>query len=125
MAKMKVHELAKELGINSKEIIETLANTEYAGKVAQSNLEDAAQEIVRNKFKKAAQNTDAPKAEEGQSEAASGDAKAEDSPARPKKKSSITAVFNAQYSKQGGGNRRPDGKRPQDGKRGEAPRLRT
>ena len=28
MAKMKVHELAKELEINSKDIIETLANTE-------------------------------------------------------------------------------------------------
>ena len=42
MAKMKVHELAKELEINSKDIIETLANTEYAVKAAQSNVEDAA-----------------------------------------------------------------------------------
>ena len=53
MAKMKVHELAKELDINSKDIIGTLADTEYAVKGATSNVEDAAQEIIRNKFKKA------------------------------------------------------------------------
>ena len=126
MAKMKVHELAKELGINSKDIIETLTNTEYAVKAAQSNVEDAAQEIVRKKFQKAAAPApkaepvkEAPKAEPTPApapvaEAPKADAPAEEAP-KPKKKN-ITAVFNAQYSKQGGG-RRPDGRRPQDGRR--------
>ena len=54
MAKIKVHELAKELGINSKDIIETLADTDFAVKAAQSNVEDAAQDIVRKKFGKGA-----------------------------------------------------------------------
>ena len=123
MAKMKVHELAKELGINSKDIIETLTNTEYAVKAAQSNVEDAGQEIVRKKYGKTA--APAPKAEpapvqeapkaEPAPESAAEAPKAEEAP-KPKKKN-ITAVFNAQYSKQGGGNRRPDGRRPQDGRR--------
>ena len=159
MAKMRVHELAKELEIKSQEIIESLSGTEYEIKSASSNIDDAAQEIIRKKYKKAA----APKAEEKapaekavpKAEKASADkksaekapevkaapakaeekkeapeAKAEGSKAaeaeheRPKKKSSITAVFNAQYSKQGaphGNNRRPNqgakSGRPQDGRR--------
>ena len=159
MAKMRVHELAKELEIKSQEIIESLSCTEYEIKSASSNIDDAAQEIIRKKYKKAA----APKAEEKapaekavpKAEKASADkksaekapevkaapakaeekkeapeAKAEGSKAaeaeheRPKKKSSITAVFNAQYSKQGaphGNNRRPNqgakSGRPQDGRR--------
>ena len=126
MAKMKVHELAKELGINSKDIIETLTNTEYAVKAAQSNVEDAGQEIIRKKFgkttapaPKAEPVQEAPKAapavEAPKAEAPKEEATAEEAP-KPKKKN-ITAVFNAQYSKQGGGNRRPDGRRPQDGRR--------
>jgi translation initiation factor IF-2 len=159
MAKMRVHELAKELEIKSQEIIESLSGTEYEIKSASSNIDDAAQEIIRKKYKKAA----APKAEDKapaekavpKAEKASADkksaekapevkaapakaeekkeapeAKAEGSKAaeaeheRPKKKSSITAVFNAQYSKQGaphGNNRRPNqgakSGRPQDGRR--------
>lgn len=159
MAKMRVHELAKELEIKSQEIIESLSGTEYEIKSASSNIDDAAQEIIRKKYKKAA----APKAEEKapaekavpKAEKASADkksaekapevkaapakaeekkeapeAKAEGNKAaeaeheRPKKKSSITAVFNAQYSKQGaphGNNRRPNqgakSGRPQDGRR--------
>ena len=125
MAKIKVHELAKELGINSKDIIETLTNTEYAVKAAQSNVEEAGQDIVRKKFGKVA--APAPKAEPVQeapkaapaveapkAEAPKAETSAEEAP-KPKKKN-ITAVFNAQYSKQGGGNRRPDGRRPQDGR---------
>jgi len=116
MAKIKVHELAKELGINSKDIIETLTNTEFAVKAAQSNVEDGGQEIIRKKFGKAAE--PAPKAEPvveaPKAEAPKAEAAAEEAP-KPKKKN-ITAVFNAQYSKQGGG-RRPDGRRPQDGRR--------
>ncbi len=129
MAKMKVHELAKELKINSKDIIETLANTEYAVKAAQSNVEDAAQDIVRKKFQKSAPapkaepvKAEEPKVEDPKAEAPKTEASAEE--AKPKKKN-ITAVFNAQYSKQGGGmrsnnnNRRPNGQGRPDQRQGE------
>ena len=118
MAKMRVYDLAKELGIESKQIIETLNTTEYAVKAASSNIDDPAQDIVRKKFGKsaAAENTAKAQNKENVSESkpaqkpqaneqnkpAEG-AKTENAEQRPKKKSSITAVFNAQYSKQGGG----------------------
>lgn len=54
MAKMRVYDLAKELGIESKQIIETLNTTEYAVKAASSNIDDPAQDIVRKKFGKSA-----------------------------------------------------------------------
>ncbi|MCI7106997.1 MAG: translation initiation factor IF-2 [Agathobacter sp.] len=116
MAKMRVHELAKELNIKSQDIIDTLSTTEYAVKSASSGIDDAAQSLVRSKFgkesdqkpKNKANNQvkeQSPKAEEKKSAP-----KTEDGKGRPKKKSSITAVFNAQYSKQSrrpgqGGNR--------------------
>ena len=61
MAKMKVHELAKELEIESKVIVELLKGTEYEVKAAQSSVEDAAQDLVRAKYGKKA--APAPKAE--------------------------------------------------------------
>ncbi|MCM1282176.1 MAG: translation initiation factor IF-2 [Roseburia sp.] len=176
MAKMRVHELAKELEIKSQEIIDLLESTEHAVKSASSNVEDVAQKMVREHFGKGktqaspgkeqtskeqpsaqAQTSKeqpsaqaqqpkkeaAPKKEGGEKEAAAkeqakkapgtkeaspkeaapkggqerrGNGKKEsaspkelsskkegeksDSKDRPKKKSSITAVFNAQYSKQ-------------------------
>ena len=119
MAKIKVHELAKELGINSKDIIETLTNTEYAVKAAQSNVEEAAQDIVRKKFQKASESVaEAPKAEPVKEEPK---AEAVTEEAKPKKKN-ITAVFNAQYSKQGGNNRNGN-RRPQDGRRPQGDRT--
>ena len=130
MAKMRVYDLAKELGIESKQIIETLNTTEYAVKAASSNIDDPAQNIVRKKFGKsaAAENTAKAQNKENESESKPAEnktaapenkpaqkpqaneqnkpaegAKTENAEQRPKKKSSITAVFNAQYSKQGGG----------------------
>ena len=144
MAKMRVYDLAKELGIESKQIIETLNTTEYAVKAASSNVDDPAQEIVRKKFgksaapEKKAQNKEnatenkpadnkaaAPENKPVQKQQANEQTKsAENAEQRPKKKSSITAVFNAQYSKQGnnrGGNnnRRPGNgdRRPGNGER--------
>ena len=144
MAKMRVYDLAKELGIESKQIIETLNTTEYAVKAASSNVDDPAQEIVRKKFgksaapEKKAQNKEnatenkpadnkvaAPENKPVQKQQANEQTKStENAEQRPKKKSSITAVFNAQYSKQGnnrGGNnnRRPGNgdRRPGNGER--------
>ena len=145
MAKMRVHEFAKELEIKSQEVIECLSGTEYEVKSANSNIEDAAQELVRKKYKKTAEvkaeakpaepkqestpqtkAAEAPKAEAPKAEAkpAAETKQALESAERPKKKSSITAVFNAQYSKQGAshGGKRPAGgqqrnQRPNDGRR--------
>ena len=102
MAKMRVHELAKELNIKSQDIIELLSTTDYAVKSASSGIEDAAQAVVRNKFSKKEDTKPAANAEKAVTKAE--DAKTEEGKERPKKKSSITAVFNAQYSKQ---SRRP------------------
>ena len=130
MAKMRVHELAKELNIKSQEIIDALSTTEYAVKSASSGLEDDAQKVVRSKFTKkdaapkAAPKAEekaapAPKAEEQKSTPKTEEKKAEDGKERPKKKSSISAVFNAQYSKQsrrpgqgGNGNNRGNNRGP-------------
>ena len=144
MAKMRVYDLAKELGIESKQIIETLNTTEYAVKAASSNVDDPAQEIVRKKFGKSAAQEKKAQNKENATENKPADNKAaapenkpvqkpqaneqtksaENAEQRPKKKSSITAVFNAQYSKQGnnrGGNnnRRPGNgdRRPGNGER--------
>lgn len=130
MAKMRVHELAKELNIKSQEIIDALSTTEYAVKSASSGLEDDAQKVVRSKFikkddaPKAAPKAEekaasAPKAEEKKATPKTEEKKAEDGKERPKKKSSISAVFNAQYSKQsrrpgqgGNGNNRGNNRGP-------------
>jgi len=140
MAKMRVHELAKELDIKSTDIIETLNGTDYEVKSASSGVDDAAQDIVRKKYAKtsaAPSKTEEPKAEASKTEAPKAEAPkaAEEAPKknifrtpapnsddrRPKKKSSISAVYNAQYSK----DRKPrpgqgkDGQRREDGQRGD------
>lgn len=50
MAKMKVHELAKELDRKSKELIDFLQAKGYEVKVAQSSIEDEAIALVRKEF---------------------------------------------------------------------------
>lgn len=51
MAKMKVHELAKELGIQSKDIITYLNGKGMEVKAAQSSIEDEAIALVRGQYK--------------------------------------------------------------------------
>jgi len=130
MAKMRVHELAKELEIESKNVIEFLKGTEYEVKSAQSGVEDAAQDMVRKNFGKKVETpkveAPAPKAEAPKAEKPAADGESKE---RPKKKASIAAVFNPQYSKQqqrrpGGPNgqqrrpgARPDGERRPQGDR--------
>ena len=63
MAKMKVHELAKELDKQSKDILTFLQEKGIEGKVAQSALEEDAVNMVCKKFGKAeAPKVEAPKA---------------------------------------------------------------
>ena len=104
MAKMRVHELAKELNIESKIVVEYLSTTEYAVKTATSGIDETAQDMVRKKFGKTTETKSETKIE---TKEAKQNVKQESKPItegetkeRPKKKSSISAVFNAQYSKQ-------------------------
>ena len=126
MAKMRVHELAKELNIKSQDILDKLKNTKFDGKSASSNMEDEAQALIRGAFAKETKSAaDAKKPEA----AKTGAEKPADGKERPKKKSSITAVFNAQYSKQsrkpangnnnnrGNGNGNGNNRRREDNKR--------
>ena len=125
MAKMRVHELAKELNIKSQDILDKLKNTKFDGKSASSNMEEEAQALIRGAFSKEAK----PAADVKTEVAKAGATKTADGKERPKKKSSITAVFNAQYSKQsrkpangnnnnrGNGNGNGNNRRREDNKR--------
>ena len=56
MAKMRVHELAKELNIKSQDVIDTLNGTQFAVKNVQNGLEggtaNCAKEVRKNRSKK-------------------------------------------------------------------------
>ena len=119
MAKMRVHELAKELDIESKSIVEFLKGTEYEVKSVQSGIEDAAQDMVRKNFGKKAETpkVEVPKEEAPKAEAPKTEGEVKE---RPKKKASIAAVFNPQYSKQQP-QRRPGGPNGQQRKPGARP----
>ena len=95
MAKMKVHELAKELDIQSKDVITFLTGKGVEVKAAQSSIEDDAIEMVRKKFGKApakaeapAKKEEAPKAPAPKAEAPKADGNAEP----PKKKKKIIII---------------------------------
>ena len=85
MAKMRVHELAKELNIKSQDILDKLKNTKFDGKSASSNMEDEAQALIRGAFAKETKSAaDAKKPEA----AKTGAGKPADGKERPKKKPS-------------------------------------
>ena len=52
MAKMRVHELAKELNIKSQEVIDTLNGTQFAVKNVQSGLEDGHSKLYERSTRK-------------------------------------------------------------------------
>ena len=147
MAKVRIYEIANELNIQSKDVIEFLKEKNIVKKTASSAIEDDVIDMVKKKFnggKADSPKTETEKKKEESSkniqakgaapenETKKGDAarpvKAEaDKPEtgkqeteRPRKKSSITAVFNPQNSKtaprrparpQGERNNRPQGER--------------
>ena len=57
MGKLKVHELAKELGMQSKELVDKLTNMGYDVKSHLSTLEDSEVKEIKNKMKKDDSNT--------------------------------------------------------------------
>jgi translation initiation factor IF-2 len=140
MAKMRVHELAKELNIDSKEVMTILKGTEYEVKTSSNSIEEEVQNFVRGKLSREKEKQEIPKAKTAKPEQTKQDGKQEQpkgeqtkqaeaaKPERPKKKASISAVFNPQNSKQMGGKRqgyhtnagaRPQGARPQGAKTAE------
>ncbi|MCI8634894.1 MAG: translation initiation factor IF-2 [Eubacterium sp.] len=112
MAKVKVYELAKELNINSKDIISFLSEKKIEVKSHMSNLEEDSIALIRGKYeKKETKAITKPESETKPQKENQAAAPVE----RPKKKSSITAVFNPQNSQQG--LKRQPRKRPRDRER--------
>ena len=138
MAKMRIRDLAKEIDIQSKDIITVLEEAGIEGKTAASALEDDQVELVKAKLvkaapKAAAQKEEAPKAEAPKAEATKAEAPAPKKPAAvagdgqapaKKKKPNIIFVSNPHNSQDrrggynGGASRSqgnaPQGARPQN-----------
>lgn len=128
MAKMKVHELAKELEIQSKEIVTFLQEKGFEVKAAQSSVEDEMIQLVKKKFKgtaKAEEKSAAAGATDVASVASAEKKEPAEQPKEPaaqaeaapvKKKKNIIFVSNPQNSKMPGGQRPPmSGQRPARG----------
>ena len=123
MAKMKVHELAKELDKQSKDILTFLQEKGIDAKAPQSTLEEDAINMVKKAFGKAG--SDAANAGQKKKAAAPMEAHASEAEDAPKKKKKIIFVSNPQNSKMPGqrsggqgGQGRPQGgqqQRPQGG----------
>ncbi len=131
MAKIKVHELAKELELQSKDILNFLQEKGIEAKAAQSSLEEDAAALVRNSLghKKAAPapavEKEAPAKAENTKPAEEKAQEETKSPEETKKKKKIIFVSNPQNSKmsgqrQGGqnGQRPAGGQRPNQGQGG-------
>lgn len=106
MAKSRIYELANELKIQSKDVIKFLEEKNITGKVASSSIEDDTIAMVKNKF--SGSKAQAAKGESQEKSVKKGNVKTETAKKeptetknseRPKKKSSITSVFNPQNSK--------------------------
>ena len=87
MSKVKVYELAKEIGVDNTSLMQFLKDNNIAVKSHMSNLDDDAIAKVQSDFKKPVMKA-APQHKASAEE--------EKAPERPKKKASITAVFNPQ-----------------------------
>ena len=126
MAKIKIHELAKELEVSSKEVITFLNDKGMEVKSHMSSIEDEAIDLVKGRFGKKAEapKAEAPKAEAPKPEAKAEPAKAESAKAdaqkpaeAPKKKKNIIFVSNMQNSsmQRGNNNRSQNGGNRQNG----------
>ena len=117
MAKMKVHELAKELEIQSKDVLAFLQEKGYEVKAAQSSVEDDQIALVKGHFGKAEAPKAAPKAEVKQETTPAKETVQADKPAEPKKKKTIIFVSNPHNSKMPGNRQQANNnnKRPGQG----------
>ena len=122
MAKIKIHELAKELEVSSKEVITFLNDKGMEVKSHMSSIEDDAAALVKARFgkKSEAPKAEAPKAEAPKAEAGRSDSAKADSVKQadaPKKKKNIIFVSNMQNSsmQRGNNNRSQNGGNRQNG----------
>ena len=107
MAKIKIYELAKEFGVQSKEVIAFLQSKGIEAKAAQSAVEEDAAELVRKQFGNigASENKEAVTKDSTIKETTQSKAPAKDAPAKetteevPKKKKKIIFVSNPQNSR--------------------------
>ena len=113
MSKLRVYELAKELNIKPQDVLDSLKGTQYEVKTSSNSIDEDAQKLVRSKVngakpavKPAGEAKAATEAKPAGETKAAGEAKSAEAPARPKKKASISAVFNPQNSKTNPGSRR-------------------
>ena len=126
MAKIKIHELAKELDRQSRDVLAFLQEKGVEAKAAQSTIEEDAAELVRKHFSAGkTQNKEEKPVEEQNEESFSGDRQDD----VPKKKKKIIFVSNPQNSRvpgqpgnrpqgnTGGQNRNVQGNRPQGNNR--------
>ena len=116
MAKMKVHELAKELNISSKEVLAFLQDKGIEAKAAQSSIEDSSVEIVRKAFggKGDTQVAENKVTEEKEEAVEAVKPAVDDSQEAPKKKKkNIIFISNPQNSKFSGGQK--PGNKPASG----------
>ena len=108
MAKVKVYELAKELGVESKDVIEFLGKNKIEVTSHSSGIEESEAEMVRRGMGKGAAKEEAP---------------AQEKAAEAPKKKNIVHVFRPQNTQNAGkqgrkqGGRTPQGGRPQQGGR--------
>ena len=92
MAKMKVYELAQEMGLQSKDILTALKNKGIEVKSHMSVLEDGQVEDLKNSLKAPAKSEETPKAAEADKKEQPADAKA---PVKKKIDGSITKGYNS------------------------------
>ena len=120
MTKMRVHELAKELGMENKQLMDILVKKNVEVKSHMSSLAD---EVVDN-IRKSHKGSPAPAAKPAQVKPEEGEKAAEDG--APKKKN-IVQVFRPQNSKSGArmgsghSGQRPQGNRPAGNTQGARP----
>lgn len=122
MPKMRVYELAKEIGKESKEVLAFLNEKGFEIKSAASNVEEDVVDIVKKGLSSKnseKENKEPEKKAEPKVEKKPQTASQEEVKKAPSKKKNITAVFNSQYSSSGGNRqrRRPDGDRRAQGER--------
>jgi translation initiation factor IF-2 len=114
MAKIKVHELAKELGVQSKDVLTFLNDKGVEAKAAQSSVEDTAADMVRKHFGGAASAPKAEKPAEEKAPAKKENPVKKDAPKAaeeaPKKKKKTIIIVNNSGNSQMGGNK--GGQRP-------------
>ena len=118
MSKIKIYELAKELGVQSKDIIEFLGRNNIEVKSHMSSLEDADADMVKKKLSKADKPVKAEKPETA--ETPETQEKKEEAQAAPKKKN-IVHVFRPQNTQNAG---RHGARQGRPGQQGQQPQGR-